>query len=66
MSKQTPPAAKRKVGRPKQEVSNINTVRQVGRWTDEDWGAIKAAAKRHGVTVAAWCKSVLIHAAFRA
>lgn len=55
----------KKLGRPRKKVKEINTVRQVGRWTDEDWNQIRAAAKKEGLDVATWCKRVLKRCAKR-
>ena len=60
---------KRKAGRPRKTTSEINPVRQVGRWSDEAWARIEEAAKkqarrnRQRVNVAGWCKERLIPAA---
>lgn len=47
-----------KGGRPpmRPEDRCTNKVRQVGRWTDEDWGIVQRAAKRSGMTVAGFVK----------
>ena len=56
---------KKRIGRPPKAVKEINTVRQVGRWTDEDWQRIKDAAAARGENVAAFAKRVLLRAAKR-
>lgn len=57
--------AKLKRGRPRKEIKEINTVRQVGRWTDENWQRIRDAAATEGVNVAVFAKRVLLRAAKR-
>lgn len=54
-----------KRGRPPKKTKEINPVRQVGRWTDADWGAVRAAAERAGTNVADWARGVLLGAAKR-
>ena len=56
---------KRKRGRPRKKIREINPVRQVGRWSDDDWQIIRDAAESAEVDVATWAKSVLIPAAKR-
>jgi hypothetical protein len=53
------------VGRPPKKVKEINPVRQVGRWPDDQWELIRAAAERSGVSVAEWARAVLLRAARR-
>ncbi len=56
-------AKTKKLGRPRKKVKEINPVRQVGRWTDEDWQLIRDAAERRETTVAGFAKDVLVRAA---
>jgi hypothetical protein len=58
-------ATKPKMGRPPKKVKEINPVRQIGRWPDEDWELIRAAAKRSGTNVADWARQILLRAAKR-
>ncbi len=57
--------AKPKVGRPRKAVKEINPVRQIGRWPDDQWELIRAAAECKGVSVAEWARAVLLAAAKR-
>ena len=56
---------KRKRGRPRKEVKEINPVRQVGRWTDEDWQTVRDAADAEGMNVAAYVKRIVKRAVKR-
>lgn len=56
---------KRKRGRPRKEVKEINPVRQVGRWTDADWQEVRDAAEAKGVNVAAFVKRIVKRAVKR-
>jgi len=53
------------VGRPPKKVKEINPVRQIGRWPDDQWEIIRAAAERKGVSVAEWARDILLRAAKR-
>lgn len=53
------------MGRPPKKVKEINPVRQVGRWPDEQWELIRRAAERSGVSVAEWARQILLRAAKR-
>jgi hypothetical protein len=57
--------AKKRMGRPPKAVKEINPVRQVGRWTDEQWQLVQAAAKAADVSVAEWAREKLLRAAKR-
>ncbi len=59
--------AKRKRGRPETErgAYNPNPARQLGRVSDEDWEALKAAADKRGETFTQWAVAVLLRAAKR-
>ena len=65
MSKTDKKSRPGRVGRPRKAVRQINPVRQIGRWTDEDWEKIRQAARAAGLTVAGWAKRVLKRAARR-
>jgi hypothetical protein len=54
-----------KVGRPRKKVKEINPVRQIGRWPDDQWELIRAAAERSGKNVAEWAREILLRAAKR-
>ena len=56
---------KRKRGRPRKEVKEINPVRQVGRWTDEDWQTVRDAAAAEELSVAAFVKRIVKRAVKR-
>lgn len=58
--------AKRGPGRPKKAHKEINPVRQIGRWPDEQWELIQAAAGNAGTSVAEWAREILLRAANRA
>ena len=58
-------ATKKRVGRPPKEKKEINLVRQVGRWTDEDWELIRRAARKADKSVAAWARERLLRSARR-
>ena len=58
-------AKKARIGRPPKKVKEINPVRQVGRWTDEDWQTIKDAAAAEGLNVATWARPLMLKAARR-
>jgi hypothetical protein len=58
-------AKKNPVGRPPKKVKEINPVRQIGRWPDDQWELIRAAADRDGVSVAEWARTILLRAANR-
>ena len=53
------------VGRPPKKVKEINPVRQIGRWPDDQWELIRKAADRSGVSVAEWARAILLRAAKR-
>jgi hypothetical protein len=53
------------VGRPPKKVKEINPVRQIGRWPDDQWELIRAAAERKGISVAEWARDILLRAAKR-
>ena len=53
------------VGRPPKKVKEINPVRQIGRWPDDQWELIRAAADRAGLSVAEWARAILLRAAKR-
>ena len=55
----------KKVGRPPKKVKEINPVRQIGRWPDDQWDLIRAAAEGSGVSVAEWAREILLRAAKR-
>jgi hypothetical protein len=55
----------RPVGRPPKKVKEINPVRQIGRWPDDQWELIREAAERSGVSVAEWARDILLRAAKR-
>jgi hypothetical protein len=57
--------AKRKAGRPPKKVKEINPVRQIGRWPDDQWDLIRGAADRAGLSVAEWARAILLRAAKR-
>ena len=46
-------------------IKEINPVRQIGRWTDEQWDIVRKAADQAGTSVAAWARGVLLRAAGR-
>jgi len=50
---------KRKRGRPRKKVKEINPVRQVGRWTNEDWQTVRDAAAAKNMNVAAFVKQIV-------
>lgn len=54
---------KPRIGRPPKAQKEINPVRQVGRWTDEDWEAVRTAANNSDKSVAAWAREILLRAA---
>ena len=56
----------RKVGRPRKAEKEINPVRQIGRWPDDQWELIRKAADNSGVSVAEWAREILLRAARRA
>ncbi|HLB47770.1 MAG TPA: hypothetical protein VJL59_12255 [Anaerolineales bacterium] len=45
--------------------SETNPTRQIGRWSDEDWGIIRSAAAQAGKDVATWAREILLRAARR-
>ena len=53
------------VGRPRKAVKEINPVRQIGRWPDDQWELIRHAADRAGLSVAEWARGILLRAARR-
>jgi hypothetical protein len=53
------------VGRPPKKVKQINPVRQVGRWPDDQWEIVQGAAETEGLSVAEWARGVLLRAAKR-
>jgi hypothetical protein len=57
--------SKKPVGRPPKKVKEINPVRQVGRWPEDQWELIREAADRSGVSVAEWAREILLRAAKR-
>jgi len=57
--------AKKLPGRPRKEHKEINPVRQIGRWPDDQWELIREAAKKAGVSVAEWAREILLRAAKR-
>lgn len=61
MSKEKP----KPVGRPPKKVKAINPVRQVGRWSDDQWEIVQQAAGVEGLSVAEWARGVLLRAAKR-
>ena len=54
-----------KIGRPPKLVKEINPVRQVGRWPDEQWDVIREAAKDSKLSIAEWARGILLKAAKR-
>jgi len=54
-----------RLGRPPKKVKEINPVRQIGQWTDEDWKEIVNAACHRDMNTAEWAKRVLKRAARR-
>ena len=57
--------AKKRIGRPPKRVKEINPVRQVGRWSDDQWELVQQAAERSGLSVAEWARGILLRAAKR-
>jgi hypothetical protein len=57
--------SKKKAGRPPKAVKEINPVRQIGRWPDDQWELIREAAGLEGVSVAEWAREILLRAARR-
>ena len=53
------------VGRPRKKVKEINPVRQIGRWPDDQWELIRQAADSAGLSVAEWARDILLRAAKR-
>lgn len=56
---------KKKAGRPPKKVKEINPVRQIGRWPDDQWDLIRNAATSSGLSVAEWAREILLRAAKR-
>jgi len=52
------------MGRPPKKCKEVNPVRQIGRWTEEDWDLIRQAAAKKGLSVAGWARPILMAAAF--
>jgi len=52
-------------GRPKKAKKEINPVRQIGRWPDDQWELVQAAALNAGTSVAEWAREILLRAAKR-
>jgi hypothetical protein len=52
-------------GRPPKAHKEINPVRQIGRWPDDQWGLIQTAASNAGTSVAEWAREILLRAAKR-
>ena len=50
---------KRKVGRPRKKVKEINPVRQVGRWSDDDWQVVRDAAESQELSVAEFVRRIV-------
>ncbi len=57
--------AKKTIGRPPKAEKEINPVRQIGRWSDEQWDLIRRAAESADTSVAEWARGVLLRAAKR-
>ena len=57
--------ASKPVGRPPKKVKEINPVRQVGRWSDDQWEIVQRAAEAESLSVAEWARGVLLRAAKR-
>lgn len=57
--------SKKRPGRPRKEVKEVNPTRQVGRWDDASWGLVKQAAEKAGKSVAEWAREKLLRAAKR-
>ena len=57
--------SKKRLGRPPKATKEINPVRQVGRWPDDQWELIRQAADRSGLSVAEWARQILLRAAKR-
>jgi hypothetical protein len=57
--------AKKTIGRPPKAEKEINPVRQIGRWSDEQWDVIRKAAESVDKSVAEWARGVLLRAAKR-
>jgi len=55
----------KKRGRPKKECSEKNKPRQLGRWSDNEWQALRDAAAKKGLAVATWARPILLAAAGR-
>lgn len=53
------------MGRPPKMHKEVNPVRQIGRWTEEDWELIRQAAAAKGLSVAGWARPILMAAARR-
>jgi len=53
--------AKKKLGRPKE--NGPNRPRQLGRWSEDEWQALRDAAARKGMPVATWARPILLAAA---
>jgi hypothetical protein len=56
---------KKPLGRPPKAEKEINPVRQIGRWPDDQWGLIREAADNAGLSVAEWARDILLRAAKR-
>ena len=56
---------KRQPGRPRKKQKEINPVRQIGRWPDDQWDLIRQAADEAGLSVAEWARRILLRAAKR-
>lgn len=56
---------KKPIGRPPKDQKEINPVRQIGRWPDEQWDVIRKAAEAAGTSVAEWARAILLKAAKR-
>jgi uncharacterized protein (DUF1778 family) len=55
----------KRMGRPPKAQKEINPVRQIGRWPDDQWELIQTAAERSGKSVAQWAREILLRAAKR-
>jgi len=56
---------KKPPGRPPKAEKEINPVRQIGRWPDDQWDLIREAAERADLSVAEWARRILLRAANR-